>query len=129
MSGDGLGQNGSADKTLGEIVSEVSEKASLLVREEIELAKAEITGKLSKLTKGAVVAGAAGVFLIFGDHHALPHARLAAQRPLQLGPLDRVPGRHGGAVPARRAGRRSSRCGCSRRARRPRPTSRSRRPS
>ena len=63
---DGLGQNGSADKTLGEIVSEVSEKASLLVREEIELAKAEITGKVSKLTKGAAVAAAAGVFLIFG---------------------------------------------------------------
>ncbi len=64
--GGGLGPNGSADKTLGEIVSEVSEKASLLVREEIELAKAEITGKVSKLTKGAAVAGAAGVFLIFG---------------------------------------------------------------
>jgi uncharacterized membrane protein YqjE len=66
MSDDGLGQNGSADKTLGQIVAEVSEKASLLVREEIELAKAEITGKLSKLTRGAAVAGAAGVFLIFG---------------------------------------------------------------
>jgi uncharacterized membrane protein YqjE len=67
MSGDGgLGPNGSADKTLGQIVTEVSEKASLLVREEIELAKAEVTGQLSKLTKGAVVAGAAGVFLIFG---------------------------------------------------------------
>ena len=63
---EGLGQNGAADKTLGEIVSEVSEKASLLVREEIELAKAEITGKVSKLTKGAAVAAAAGVFLIFG---------------------------------------------------------------
>ena len=66
MSDDGLGQNGSADKTLGQIVTEVSEKASLLVREEIELAKAEITGKVSKLTRGAAVAGAAGVFLIFG---------------------------------------------------------------
>jgi uncharacterized membrane protein YqjE len=66
MSAQVPGQNGSADKTLGEIVSEVSEKASLLVREEIELAKAEITGKISKLTKGAAVAGAAGVFLIFG---------------------------------------------------------------
>jgi uncharacterized membrane protein YqjE len=64
--GGGLGSNGSADKTLGEIVTEVSEKASLLVREEIELAKAEITGKVSKLTKGAAVAAAAGVFLIFG---------------------------------------------------------------
>jgi uncharacterized membrane protein YqjE len=66
MSADGLGPNGSAEKTLGEIVTEVSEKASLLVREEIELAKTEVTSKISKLTKGAVVAGAAGVFLIFG---------------------------------------------------------------
>jgi uncharacterized membrane protein YqjE len=53
-------------KSLGEIVAEVSEKASQLVREEIELAKAEVKDKLSKLTKGAAVAGAAGVFLVFG---------------------------------------------------------------
>ena len=58
-------QNG-ADKTLGDIVAEVSEKASLLVREEIELAKAEVTDKVGKLAKGAAVAGAAGVFAIFG---------------------------------------------------------------
>ena len=54
-----------ADKTMGEIVSEVSEKASLLVREEIELAKAEVTTKVKTLGKGAAVAGAAGVFLVF----------------------------------------------------------------
>jgi uncharacterized membrane protein YqjE len=64
--GDGLPPGDTADKTLGEIVSEVTEKASLLVREEIELAKAEVTDKVSKLTKGAVVAAAAGVFAIFG---------------------------------------------------------------
>ena len=54
-----------ADKNLGEIVQEVSEKASLLVREEIELAKAEITTKAKTLAKGAGVAAAAGVFGIF----------------------------------------------------------------
>ena len=54
-----------ADKPLGEIVQEVSEKASLLVRQEIELAKAEVTGKVTKLGKGAAVGAAAGVFLIF----------------------------------------------------------------
>jgi uncharacterized membrane protein YqjE len=54
-----------ADKSLGEIVAEVSEKASQLVREEIELAKAEVKDKFSKLTKGAVVAAAAGVFMVF----------------------------------------------------------------
>ena len=66
MTANGLPPDDSADKTLGEIVAEVSEKASLLVREEIELAKAEVTDKISKLTKGAVVAGAAGVFAVFG---------------------------------------------------------------
>ena len=55
----------SAEKSLGEIVAEVSEKASLLVREEIELAKAEVIGKVKTLGKGAAVAAAAGVFLIF----------------------------------------------------------------
>ncbi len=63
MSGNG---GPSADKNLGDIVAEVSEKASLLVRQEIDLAKAEVSSKLSKLTKGAVVGAAAGVFLIFG---------------------------------------------------------------
>jgi uncharacterized membrane protein YqjE len=64
MSGNGAPPG--ADKNLGEIVSEVSEKASLLVRQEIELAKAEVTSKVSKLTRGAAVGAAAGVFLIFG---------------------------------------------------------------
>jgi uncharacterized membrane protein YqjE len=66
MTADGLPPPESGEKSLGEIVSEVSEKASQLVREEIELAKAEVKDKISKLAKGAVVAGAAGVFVIFG---------------------------------------------------------------
>jgi hypothetical protein len=64
MSGNGAPPG--ADKNLGDIVSEVSEKASLLVRQEIELAKAEVTSKLSKLGRGAAIGAAAGVFLIFG---------------------------------------------------------------
>jgi len=62
---DGSRPPDNADKTLGDIVGEVSEKASLLVREEIELAKAEVRDKVSKLAKGAGVGIAAGVFLIF----------------------------------------------------------------
>ncbi len=54
-----------SEKSLGEIVAEVSEKASLLVREEIELAKAEVITKVKTLGKGAAVAAAAGVFLVF----------------------------------------------------------------
>jgi uncharacterized membrane protein YqjE len=66
MTTNGMPPPDGADKSLGEIVADVSEKASQLVREEIELAKAEVKGKVSKLTRGAAVAAAAGVFLIFG---------------------------------------------------------------
>ncbi|MGA9876851.1 MAG: phage holin family protein [Solirubrobacteraceae bacterium] len=43
-------------------ITEVSERASVLIREEIELAKTEITEKTTRLAKGAVVAVVAGVF-------------------------------------------------------------------
>jgi uncharacterized membrane protein YqjE len=66
MTGNGMPPQDTGSKSLGEIVAEVSEKASQLVREEIELAKAEVKDKVSKLTKGAAVAGAAGVFVVFG---------------------------------------------------------------
>jgi uncharacterized membrane protein YqjE len=66
MSGNGVPPAQDADKGLGDIVADVSEKASLLVRQEIELAKAEVSDKVSKLAKGAVVGVAAGVFLVFG---------------------------------------------------------------
>jgi uncharacterized membrane protein YqjE len=66
MTTNGMPPPDGADKSLGEIVAEVSEKASQLVREEIELAKAEVKDKVSKLTRGAAVAAAAGVFLVFG---------------------------------------------------------------
>lgn len=39
---------------------------SLLVREEIELAKAEVTTKVTKLLKGIVIGVAAGVFAVTG---------------------------------------------------------------
>jgi apolipoprotein N-acyltransferase len=54
-----------ADKSLGALVSDVSEKASLLVREEIELAKAEVAEKVKKLAGGAAIGAAAGVFVFF----------------------------------------------------------------
>jgi uncharacterized membrane protein YqjE len=54
-----------ADKSLGDVVTEVTEKASLLVREEIELAKAEVSEKVTKLGKGAGALAAAGVLAVF----------------------------------------------------------------
>jgi uncharacterized membrane protein YqjE len=47
-------------------IDEVSQRALVLVHEEIELAKAEVTEKVTKLIKGAVVGIAAGIFAVFG---------------------------------------------------------------
>jgi hypothetical protein len=47
-------------------INEVSDKAQLLVREEIELAKAEVTEKLTTIARGAAIGVAAGVFVIAG---------------------------------------------------------------
>jgi hypothetical protein len=61
------GASGSGDQkspNLAAAITEVSERASLLVREEIELAKAEMTQKATRLAKGAVVGVAAGVFMV-----------------------------------------------------------------
>jgi uncharacterized membrane protein YqjE len=51
---------------LGKAVQDVTEKAQLLIREEIALAKAELTEKVTKLVKGAVIGIAAGIFAVFG---------------------------------------------------------------
>jgi uncharacterized membrane protein YqjE len=56
---------GSGDKSLGEIVADVTSKLQLLVREEIELAKVEVTTKVKKLGTGIGMASAALVTLLF----------------------------------------------------------------
>jgi uncharacterized membrane protein YqjE len=53
------------DRSVGELVTDVSQQASTLIREEIELAKAEISEKVNQLVRGSVVAIVAGVFLFF----------------------------------------------------------------
>ncbi len=54
------------DRSVGELVLDVSERVSILLREEIELAKTEIREKVSKLLQGSVVGIAAGVFALMG---------------------------------------------------------------
>jgi uncharacterized membrane protein YqjE len=54
-----------SDQSVGELVSDAAARTSTLVREEIELAKAEISEKVSELIRGSVVAIVAGVFLFF----------------------------------------------------------------
>jgi uncharacterized membrane protein YqjE len=56
--------DGAQPQNIATAITDVSERATLLVREEIELAKAEVTEKAAKLVKGAVVGAAAGVFFM-----------------------------------------------------------------
>jgi uncharacterized membrane protein YqjE len=66
MTSNGTPPPGSAEKPLGEIVTDVTTKAQLLVKEEIELAKAEVSAKVSKLAKGAGFFAGAGILAVFG---------------------------------------------------------------
>jgi uncharacterized membrane protein YqjE len=52
------------EMTVGELVFEVSDRATVLVREEIELAKTEVTEKFNRLLRGSVVGLVGGVFLL-----------------------------------------------------------------
>jgi hypothetical protein len=52
------------EKPVGELFLEVTEQATVLIREELELAKAEISDKLNRLLAGSVVGVVAGIFLL-----------------------------------------------------------------
>ncbi len=54
------------DPGMGEAVQDVADKVTLLVREEIELAKTEVTEKVTSLVKGIAIGLAAAVFAFFG---------------------------------------------------------------
>jgi len=50
------------ERSVGDLVFDVAEKSSTLVREEIELAKTEVSEKVGSLLRGSAVGVAAGVF-------------------------------------------------------------------
>jgi len=54
---------GSPDQ-ISAAIQEISERAQVLVREEIELAKTEVQIKVQRLVKGAVIGAVAGVFAL-----------------------------------------------------------------
>ena len=54
------------DRSVGEMVFDVSERVSTLVREEVELAKTEVTEKVQSLLRGGAVGLAAGIFAFLG---------------------------------------------------------------
>jgi uncharacterized membrane protein YqjE len=57
--------NDNDNSELGQAIQDITDKASLLIREEIELAKTEVTESVKKLLTGAVVGITAGIFAVF----------------------------------------------------------------
>jgi Putative Actinobacterial Holin-X, holin superfamily III len=53
-------------QNIAQAIQEVSDRAQILVREEIELAKAEVTAKISTLVRGAVIGIVGGIFAVVG---------------------------------------------------------------
>jgi uncharacterized membrane protein YqjE len=54
----------SDERSVGELVVDISEQTSTLIREEIELAKAEVSEKVNKILRGSVAGVVAGVFVL-----------------------------------------------------------------
>ena len=61
------------DRSLKELVSDLSKDMGLLVRQEMQLAKAEVSEKVSNVTKGAAKIGA-GAFVAYAGVLALTAA-------------------------------------------------------
>jgi hypothetical protein len=59
------------DQKIAQAIQDVSVKAQLLVREEIELAKTEVQVKIKSLARGAIIGAAAGIFVLTGLLFAL----------------------------------------------------------
>jgi uncharacterized membrane protein YqjE len=71
--------------SIARAITEVSERASLLVREEIELAKTEVSEKVTKLVRGLVVGAAAGIFIVVGLLFLLDAAAWGVWRATEFG--------------------------------------------
>jgi hypothetical protein len=59
------------DQKIAQAIQDVSLKAQQLVREEIELAKAEVELKVKSLARGVVAGAAAGMFAVVGLYFTL----------------------------------------------------------
>jgi uncharacterized small protein (DUF1192 family) len=64
-------QSGNPAGQVANTITEISERATLLIQEEIELVKAEVTEKVNSLARGAAVGVAAGIFLVTAIYFVL----------------------------------------------------------
>jgi hypothetical protein len=80
-------ENGRSDN-VAKAITDVSERMSVLVREEIELAKAEVSHKVTSIGKGAVAVATGAVFGVFAIIFALETIAWALNRVLVDGAGD-----------------------------------------
>jgi hypothetical protein len=73
---------GSSDASIGELVSQVSEHTSRLIRDELRLAQAEMAAKGKKAGVGAGLFGGAGLFALYGLGALIAAAILGLAGPL-----------------------------------------------
>lgn len=71
-----------SEQSLGELVAQVSEQTSRLVRDELRLAQLELAAKGKKAGLGAGLFGGAGLFAFFGAACLVTAAILALAGPL-----------------------------------------------
>jgi hypothetical protein len=60
----GGGGGGERPQNVATAITDISERMTSLIHDEIELAKAEVSAKVGRLLRGTIVAGAAGIFII-----------------------------------------------------------------
>ena len=65
------------DQTTGELMSRLSRDVSRLVRDELKLAQAEVSGKAKKAGMGARMFGAAGLLALYGGGALIAAAIIA----------------------------------------------------
>jgi hypothetical protein len=70
-------------RTVGQLVSDLSEQTARLVRAEIDLAKAEVTGRAKQLGLGAGLLAAAGLLGLYLLAAAIATAILALSVPFE----------------------------------------------
>jgi Putative Actinobacterial Holin-X, holin superfamily III len=81
------GRREGGPQNIATAITDVSERFTVLIREEIELAKAEVAEKASKLARGAIVAVAAGIFLVTALFFVLIGLALLLYYVLPVGPF------------------------------------------
>jgi Flp pilus assembly protein TadB len=70
------------DRSLGELVGQLSEQTSRLIRDELRLAQAEMTAKSKKAGVGVAMFGSAGLIALYGAACLVAASILALAGPL-----------------------------------------------